>query len=74
VIDPSDYLCYGYYKSHCSNITESLKATEGNDVTLQQSIIEWVDEYNSKSADKLTLEPVLYVANPGENSTTPVDL
>jgi len=68
VIDPSDYLFYGCYKSHCSIITESLKATEpdGSDVSLQQSITEWVDEYNSESTDKLTkatLEAVLYVAN-----------
>jgi len=65
VIDPSDYLCYICYKSHCS-IIESLKATEGSDEALQQSITDWVDIYNNKSTDKLTkatLKAVLYVAN-----------
>ena len=53
VINPSDYICFTCYKTHCS-IIQSLKSPHGSDTELQPSIEEWVSKYNDYNTNKLT--------------------
>ena len=64
IVAPNDNLCYSCYRAYCT-IIQSLKLPEGSNVTLQQSILEWVSICKEGSTEKLTmviLHAVIYVA------------